>query len=203
MMFLKQSLRKLGLPLSKASPLEQTIIRYKHTAANHSLNNTNIVYENPAKIFNKKKHRDHIPQPVIKMAADKTFEPQTFVINYPEDPQLIPLRLASHLYATFSIYGRPFTVQKGDTVIIPSKLKGLKVGDEINFQDVETLGSSNYKIIDHPINPALFSLKGRVVELSKSKEKVFVQTVVRNRKDTHIKKHTDLTIIEISELKLN
>lgn len=190
------------MPLRKAASLEQTILRNKHAAANHSLNKTNIVYENPAKIINKIKHKDHIPQPVIKMAATKAIKPQKFVINSPEDPQLIPLRLASDLYATFSIYGRPFTVQKGDTVIVPSFLKGLKVGDEINFHDVEALGSSNYKIIDHPINPALFSLKGRVVELSKSKEKVFVKTVVRNRKDTHIKKHTDLTIIEISELTL-
>ncbi|XBW37567.1 hypothetical protein QEN19_003148 [Hanseniaspora menglaensis] len=137
------------------------------------------------------------------MVAEKITANKKYSIESSEDPQLIPLRLASNIYATFSIFGRPFTVQKGDTVILPSKLKGLKVGDEINFKDVETIGSSNYKIIDHPINPTLFSLKGRVVELSRSKEKVFVHTVVRNRKDTHLKKHTDLTVIEISELKLN
>ena len=203
-MLLSQSFKRSSQKILKNSLIKPcVIIRNKHVAINHSLEKTNIIYDEPAKILNKKEHKDHIPQPIVKMVAKKTIEPKKYAIENIEDPQLIPLKLASNIYATFSIYGRPFTVQKGDTVVIPSKLKGLKVGDEINFHDVEAIGSTNYKIIDHPINPIVFSLKGRVVEMSKSKEKVFVKTVVRNRKDTHLKKHTDLTIIEITELKLN
>ena len=143
---------------------------------NLNLKNTHIAYIPPKNIDNIKEYKDFLP--------------------------LLPLKLASHLYATVNIYTRPFTVQKGDVIVLPSQLKGLDVGDEINFQDVTVIGSTNYKIVDHPINPDIFEIKGRVVERSKSAEFYEDRTTKRNRKVKHIVKTVNMTMIEITELKL-
>ncbi|CAI8496779.1 unnamed protein product [Hanseniaspora opuntiae] len=137
---------------------------------NLNLKNTHITYIPPKNIDNIKEYKDFLPQPISVIKKEKNIEIKKYSISDANDSKLLPLKLASHLYATVNIYTRPFTVQKGDVIVLPSQLKGLDVGDEINFQDVTVIGSTNYKIVDHPINPDIFEIKGRVVERSKSAE---------------------------------
>ncbi|KAL6933108.1 hypothetical protein ACO0R3_002204 [Hanseniaspora guilliermondii] len=179
----------------------QSIIRC-NSIKNHNLKNTHIQYIPPKNIDNIKEYKDFLPQPISVIKNEKNIEIKHYAINDSNDSKLLPLKLASHLYATVNIYTRPFTVQKGDLIVLPSQLKGLKVGDEINFHDVTVIGSTNYKIVDHPINPDIFEIKGRVVEKSKSAEFYEDRTTKRNRKVKHIVKTVNMTMIEITELKL-
>lgn len=169
---------------------------------NLNLKNTRIAYIPPKNIDNINEYKDFLPQPISVIKKDKNIEIKKYSISDANDSKLLPLKLASHLYATVNIYTRPFTVQKGDVIVLPSQLKGLNVGDEINFQDVTVIGSTNYKIVDHPINPDLFEIKGRVVERSKSAEFYEDRTTKRNRKVKHIVKTVNMTMIEITELKM-
>ncbi|CAI7349959.1 CRE_collapsed_G0028610.mRNA.1.CDS.1 [Saccharomyces cerevisiae] len=70
-----------------------------------------------------------------------------------------PLKLSNELYAIFKIHNRPYLVTEGDRVILPFKLKQAEVGDILNMTDVTTLGSRNYKLVGHPINTSLYTLK--------------------------------------------
>ena len=166
------------------------------------INNTRIQYELPENVTDIKNYKDFIRQPVAVIKEQQNLEPKKFCITDSNDSKLLPLKLASHLYATVNIYTRPFTVQQGDVIILPSQLKDLKVGDVIDFSDVTVIGSTNYKIVDHPINPDIFEIKGRVVERSKSAEFVEERTTKRNRRVKHITKTVNMTMIEITDLRL-
>lgn len=179
----------------------QPILR-SYAAGTTKINNTRIQYELPENVTNIKNYKDFLPQPVAVIKEQPNIEPKKFCINDPNDPKLLPLKLASHLYATINIYTRPFTVQQGDIIVLPSQLKDLRVGDVVDFSDVTVIGSTNYKIVDHPINPDIFEIKGRVVERSKSAEFYEERTTKRNRKVKHITKTVNMTMIEITDLRL-
>lgn len=114
-----------------------------------------------------------------------------------------PLKLSNELYAIFRIHNRPYLVTKGDKVILPFKVKQADVGDTLNLTDVITLGSRNYKLVDYPIDHSLYTLKATVLEKTKRAFEVREVTKRRNRKVRHAKSKGDLTIIRISELKMN
>ncbi|QEU62533.1 Mrpl49 [Kluyveromyces lactis] len=116
---------------------------------------------------------------------------------------LTPLKLSNELYAVFRIHNRPYLVTEGDKVILPFKLKQAEVGDVLNLTDVTTIGSRNFKLVDEPIDPSLYTIKATVLEKTKRPLRVREVTKRRNRKVRHAVNKADLTILRISELKVN
>ncbi|QLG74778.1 hypothetical protein HG535_0H01040 [Zygotorulaspora mrakii] len=114
-----------------------------------------------------------------------------------------PLKLSNELYAILRVHNRPYLLTLGDKLVLPFKLKQAEVGDVLDFNDVTTVGSRNYKLVDDPIDPSLFSLKAVVLEKTKRAFQVREVTKRRNRKVRHAKSKGDLTVLRISELKLN
>ena len=113
---------------------------------------------------------------------------------------MTPLKLSNELYAEFRIHGRPYVVTEGDKVILPYKVNNAEVGDILNLTDVRAIGSRNYKLVDEPIHPSLYTLKATVLEKTKRKFEVREVTKRRNRRVRHAKSKGDLTVIRISEL---
>lgn len=111
-----------------------------------------------------------------------------------------PLKLSNELYAEFRIHGRPYVVTEGDKVILPYKVNNAEVGDILNLTDVRAIGSRNYKLVDEPVDPSLYTLKATVLEKTKRKFEIREVTKRRNRKVRHAKSKGDLTMIRISEL---
>lgn len=114
-----------------------------------------------------------------------------------------PLKLSNELYAVFRIHNRPYLVTKGDKVTLPFKLKQAEVGDVLNLNDVTTIGSRNYKIVDNPLDPTLYTIKATVLEKTKRPMRIREVTKRRNRKVRHAVNKADLTVLRISELSLN
>lgn len=94
-------------------------------------------------------------------------------------------------------------VTLGDKVVLPFKLKQADVGDILNLNDVTTIGSRNYQLIDNPIDTKLFTLKATVLEKTKRAFQIKEVTKRRNRRVRHAKNKADLTVLRISELKVN
>ncbi|CDO96059.1 unnamed protein product [Kluyveromyces dobzhanskii CBS 2104] len=116
---------------------------------------------------------------------------------------LTPLKLSNELYAIFKIHNRPYLVTKGDTVILPFKMKQAEVGDVLNLTDVTTIGSRNFKLVDDKIDPSLYTIKATVLEKTKRPLRVREVTKRRNRKVRHAVNKGDLTVLRISELMVN
>ncbi|TID21214.1 hypothetical protein CANINC_003494 [Pichia inconspicua] len=117
---------------------------------------------------------------------------------------LTPLKFEQNLYATIKVHNQPYLVTKGDLVNLPFKMRAAQVGDIINFTKIDTVGSRNYTLhADDGIDTSKVTVKGVVVE--KTKKPMIVKEVTK-RRDRHVKhvfsKH-DLTIVRISELKIN
>ncbi|EDO15460.1 hypothetical protein Kpol_463p9 [Vanderwaltozyma polyspora DSM 70294] len=113
------------------------------------------------------------------------------------------LKLSNELYAVFKVHNRPYLVTKGDIVTLPYKVKAAEVGDTLVLNDVTTIGSRNYKLIDYPIDPSLYTLRATIVEKTKRAFQVREITKQRQRRVRHAKSKGDLTVIRISELKMN
>ena len=129
----------------------QPLLR-SYAAGTTKINNTRIQYELPENVTDIKNYKDFIAQPVAVIKEQQNLEPKKFCITDSNDSKLLPLKLASHLYATVNIYTRPFTVQQGDVIILPSQLKDLKVGDVIDFSDVTVIGSTTYKFVESQVH---------------------------------------------------
>lgn len=114
-----------------------------------------------------------------------------------------PLKLSNELYAVFRIHNRPYVVTKGDKVILPFKVKNAEVGDTLNLTDVRTIGSRNFKLVDEPIDPSLYTLKATILEKTKRKFEIREVTKRRNRRVRHAKSKGDLTMIRISDFSVN
>lgn len=130
-----------------------------------------------------------------------TSESSTTTNEKPAD--LTPLKLANELYASIRIHNRPYVVTKGDRVILPFKIKLAEVGDVLRLTDVSSIGSRNYKLVGDPIDPALFTIKATILEKTKRAFHIREVTKRRNRRTRHAKSKGDLTILRISELKMN
>ncbi|SCU78737.1 LAME_0A05578g1_1 [Lachancea meyersii CBS 8951] len=115
---------------------------------------------------------------------------------------LTPLKLSNELYAVFRIHNRPYLVTKGDKVVLPFKMKQAEVGDVLDLNDVTTIGSRNFKIVDSPLDTSLYQLKATVLEKTKRPMRIREVTKRRNRKVRHAVSKPDLTVLRISELSL-
>lgn len=117
--------------------------------------------------------------------------------------ELSPLRLSQDLYAIFKIHNRPYLVTKGDKVILPFKLKQGNVGDILTLTDVIKIGSRNFTFVGNPIDPSLYTIKAVITEKTKRKFQVKEVTKRRNRRTRHAVNKADMTILRVSELKVN
>ncbi|ODV83130.1 hypothetical protein CANARDRAFT_30222 [[Candida] arabinofermentans NRRL YB-2248] len=119
-------------------------------------------------------------------------------------PDLTPLKFEKNLYATIKIHERPYLVTEGDEVILPFRMKHAEIGDILHFQNVTTVGSKNYTYhLDSSIDSSVVSIKGVVLEKTKKPMTVKEITKRRNRHTRHVKVKHDLTVLRITELKLN
>ncbi|CCK73529.1 mitochondrial 54S ribosomal protein bL21m NDAI_0G05460 [Naumovozyma dairenensis CBS 421] len=118
-------------------------------------------------------------------------------------PDLTPLKLTNELYATVKVHERPYVVTKGDRLILPFKVKQAAVGDILTLNNVTAIGSRNYKLVGHPIDPSLYTIRATVLEKTKRAFQVREVTKRRNRRVRHATTKGDLTILRISELTLN
>lgn len=140
-------------------------------------------------------------KPVNILKPIRTFKNATALFSNKLD--LTPLKLSNELYAVFRIHNRPYLVTKGDKVILPFKLKQADVGDVLRLTDVTTIGSRNYKVVDYPLDESLYTIKATILEKTKRPMRIREVTKRRNRKVRHAKNKGDLTVLRISELKLN
>uniref|UniRef100_A0A060T4H4 Large ribosomal subunit protein bL21m n=1 Tax=Blastobotrys adeninivorans TaxID=409370 RepID=A0A060T4H4_BLAAD len=124
--------------------------------------------------------------------------------NYTEPKDIRPLKEAFALYAKIHIYDRNFLVTEGDTITLPVDLKGVKVGDVLNFDQVSEIGSRDYTLTgNNRISPKVFSIKGRVIEKTRERRSIIEKTQQRQRHVRHVVRKNPMTLIRISELKVN
>lgn len=75
---------------------------------------------------------------------------------------------SNRLYAVMKLHNIPYLVTKGDKIILPVKMKGVKVGDQLSINNVTTIGSPNFTFnIDSGIPSSLYNIKANVVEITK------------------------------------
>ncbi|VEU19559.1 DEKNAAC100111 [Brettanomyces naardenensis] len=121
-----------------------------------------------------------------------------------EIPDLTPLKFEQKIYATIDIHNRPYLITEGDEIVLPFRMKHADVGDVLQFTDITTVGSRNFTYhLKKGIDLAVASIKGVVVEKTKSPMYVKEITKRRNRHVRHVQVKHDLTKIRITELKLN
>ncbi|SCU77672.1 LAFA_0A02828g1_1 [Lachancea sp. 'fantastica'] len=131
---------------------------------------------------------------------NRTFATSKIAFQKSQKLDTTPLRLSNELYAIFRIHNRPYLVTKGDKVVLPFKMKQAEVGDVLNLNDVTTIGSRNFKIVDNPLDPSLYQLEATVLEKTKRPMRIREVTKRRNRKVRHAVSKPDLTVLRVSEL---
>ncbi|CDK27037.1 unnamed protein product [Kuraishia capsulata CBS 1993] len=125
-------------------------------------------------------------------------------INSPKEiPNLTPLKYEKDIYATVRVHNISYLVTEGDLLTLPFRLIQADVGDILDFNDVTTIGSRNFTYHEDPIPSNAYTIKAVVVEKTKKPMEVKEKTKRRNRHVRHIKSKHPITILRISELKLN
>ncbi|EGV64524.1 hypothetical protein PSN45_004837 [Yamadazyma tenuis] len=111
---------------------------------------------------------------------------------------------SNSLYAILRLHNIPYLVTKGDKIILPTRMKGVKVGDQLTFNNVTTIGSPNFIFnSENGVNPDLFEIKGSVVEITKEPYYEVYRKKQRCRRLKTIPVQNYQTILMINELKLN
>lgn len=120
------------------------------------------------------------------------------------EEELLPLKLGGALYATVHIHDRKFLVTEGDEIVIPVRLRDAAVGDVLEFSNVSTIGTREHTLTGAPaIDPSIFSIKGVVIEKTREPRRVHERTQRRVRHVRHVVTKNCITVIRVSELKLN
>lgn len=122
-------------------------------------------------------------------------------------PDLTAMKLDSNgskdLYAVFRLHNMPYLVTKGDTVVLPFKLKNAEVGDDLKLNDVTTLGSPEYTYRDNNgVSPELYQLQAKVTEITKEPYYEVYRKKQRCRRLKTFGVQPYQTMITINELKL-
>ncbi|QPG76815.1 hypothetical protein FOA43_004209 [Brettanomyces nanus] len=116
---------------------------------------------------------------------------------------LTPLKYEGNIYATINIHNRPYLITEGDEIILPFRMKHADIGDVLEFTDITTLGSRNYTYhMKKGVDPSFASIKGVILEKTKSPMYIKEVTKRRNRHVRHVEVKHDLTKIRITQLKL-
>lgn len=120
-------------------------------------------------------------------------------------PDLTPLKLSppDSLYALLRVHTRPFLVTKGDLVALPYNVKQASVGDKLTFDDVTTIGNSQFTYHQAGgIDPQLYEITGVVVDKTK---KQLTQRIVKQKRQRGYRRainKSPYTVVRISELRL-
>ncbi|CAH6719669.1 54S ribosomal protein L49, mitochondrial [[Candida] jaroonii] len=110
---------------------------------------------------------------------------------------------SKNLYAILRIHNIPYLVTKGDKIILPTKLKGVKVGDQLDINKVTTLGSPNFTFNDNNgINKDLYNLKLNVVEITREPYYEVYRKKQRCRRLKTFPVENYQTVLTINELSL-
>ncbi|CAI8502340.1 hypothetical protein CAS74_000259 [Pichia kudriavzevii] len=117
---------------------------------------------------------------------------------------LLPLKFEHNIYATLKVHDRSYLVTKGDLVNLPFCMHEAQIGDIIEFNKVDVVGSRNFTYhVKDGIDTSKVTVTGVVVEKTKKPMQVKEVTKRRNRHTKHILSKHDLTVVRISELKIN
>lgn len=110
---------------------------------------------------------------------------------------------SKNLYAILRIHNIPYLVTKGDKIILPTKLKGVKVGDQLDINKVTTLGSPNFTFNDNNgINRELYNLKLNVVEITREPYYEVYRKKQRCRRLKTFPVENFQTVLSVGELEL-
>lgn len=75
---------------------------------------------------------------------------------------------SNSLYAILRLHNIPYLVTKGDKIILPTKMKGVRIGDQLDINKVTTIGSPNFTYNDeNGIPQDFYKLKANVVEITR------------------------------------
>lgn len=111
---------------------------------------------------------------------------------------------SNNLYAILRLHNIPYLVTKGDKIILPTKMKGVQVGDQLDVNKVTTLGTTNFTYNDESgISPDLYTLKASVVEITREPYYEVYRTKRRNRRIKTFPVENFQTVLRINELSLN
>lgn len=120
------------------------------------------------------------------------------------EEELLPLKFGGALYATVHIHDRKFLVTEGDEIVLPVRMKDVKVGDVLNLHHVSTIGTREHTLTGAPaIDPSIFKIQGVVLEKTRTTAQTHERTQRRVRHVRHVVSQNCVTVIRISELKLN
>lgn len=120
------------------------------------------------------------------------------------EEDLLPLKFGGALYATVHIHDRKFLVTEGDEIVLPVRMKDVKVGDVLNLHHVSTIGTREHTLTGNPgIDPSIFKIRGVVTEKTRTTAQTHERTQRRVRHVRHVVSQNCVTVIRVSELKLN
>lgn len=120
---------------------------------------------------------------------------------------LTPLKLDSNgcsdLYAIFKIHNIPYMVTKGDTVILPYRMKNQKIGDVLDLNNVTTIGSRNFTYTNEKgIPKQIYELRATLAEITREPKYQVFKKRQRCRRLKTVDVEPYQTHLVISELKL-
>lgn len=123
-------------------------------------------------------------------------------------PDLTPLKMdsngSSELYAICKIHNMPYMVSKGDRLILPYKMKNLKVGDVLKLNNVTSIGSRNFTFNDeNGIPEQAFELTATLAEITREPKYQVYKKKQRCRRLKTVDVEPYQTHLVISELKVN
>jgi len=94
------------------------------------------------------------------------------------------------------INGFPFLVTNGDIIHLPFYLKDAPLGSVLHMTHVSSIGSRTHILQGHPfIREDVFTLKMRVIEITKAPMVVTVKTKQRQRRARHLKNKQNYTVV--------
>lgn len=110
---------------------------------------------------------------------------------------------SNNLYAVLRLHNIPYLVTKGDKIILPTKMKGVQVGDQLDINKVTTLGTTNFTYNDESgINNDLYTLKANVVEITREPYYEVYRKKQRCRRLKTFPVENFQTVLMIDELRL-
>ncbi|KAF7581881.1 Ribosomal prokaryotic L21 family protein [Clavispora lusitaniae] len=122
-------------------------------------------------------------------------------------PDLAPLKFdsngSSSLYAICKIHNMPYLVSKGDRLVLPYKMKNVKVGDVLKLNNVTSIGSRNFTFNDdNGIPESAFELTATLAEITREPKYQVYKKKQRCRRLKTVDVEPYQTHLVISELKL-
>lgn len=122
-------------------------------------------------------------------------------------PDLVPLKVdsngSSDLYAICKIHNLPYLVAKGDRIVLPYKMKNLKVGDILKLDNVVTIGSRNFTYnANEGIPTTKFELTATLAEITREPKYQVFKKKQRCRRLKTVDVEPYQTHLVINELKL-